>query len=305
MNEFARIARYFAPLAAPAGLGLADDAAVLRVPAGIELVLSTDAIVAGVHFFADDPPDLVARKLLRVNLSDLAAMGAAPVGYLLTVSVPSDTDDAWFAQFAAGLAADQAVFGIGLLGGDSTATPGPVSLSATVLGQVPAGTALRRAGARDGDALWVSGTIGEAALGLRVRQGGGRDPEGRLAGRYALPEPRLALGLALRGQALACLDVSDGLVQDAGHLARAAGLGVLIEAARVPVAAGGEALAACLTGGDDYELLFATPPDWHGVEAGVRVTRIGRFTAAFSGVRVTGLDGEAMVFARAGWQHYD
>src|SRR4051812_31251330 len=158
--EFALIDRHFRPLAGPGALGLDDDAAVLAPPPGRELVIAADAMVAGVHFLPADPPDLVARKLLRTNLSDLAAMAATPLGYLLTVSVPADTPDAWFAAFAAGLALDQAEFGLHLLGGDTTSTPGPVSLSLTILGSVAPGCALRRTGAADGDGIWVTGTVG-------------------------------------------------------------------------------------------------------------------------------------------------
>ena len=193
--EFALIARHFRPLAGPGALDLADDAAVLALPPGRELVVAADAMVEGVHFLPDDPPGLVGKKLLRVNLSDLAAMGAAPLGYLMTVAVPRQTPDTWFAAFAAGLAEDQARYGISLLGGDTTSTPGPTTLSLTILGTVAAGGAIRRAGARPGHSVWVTGTIGDAALGLAVLQGRLDDPTGFLAARYRLPEPRLGLAL--------------------------------------------------------------------------------------------------------------
>ncbi len=226
--EFQRIARHFAPLAGEGALGLTDDAAVLASIPG-QLVVSADAMVEGVHFPAGEAPDLVARKLLRTNRSELAAMGARPLGYLLTVAVPRNTDEAWFAGFAAGLAADQAEFGLRLLGGDSTSTPGPVTVSLTILGTAHA--VLRRAGAREGDDVWVSGTIGDAALGLLALSGEVADPDGFLVGRYRLPQPRLELGRRLVGIAHAAMDVSDGLVQDLGHLCRAAGLGAVVEAA--------------------------------------------------------------------------
>ena len=308
--EFDRITRHFRPLAGPGALELGDDAAVLVPPVGRELVIAADAMVAGVHFLPDDPPGLVARKLLRVNLSDLAAMGATAFGYLLTVSVPQATPEAWFAAFAAGLALDQAAFGLSLLGGDTTSTPGPVSLSLTILGSVAPGCALRRQGAAAGDELWVTGTIGDGALGLLALQGRLADPDGFLAGCYHLPRPRV--GLALHGIAAAAMDVSDGLVQDAGHLARAAGLGVVLEAATVPLsaaarAAGADWLPTCLTGGDDYELLLAVP---EGREAALRaatgdvpVTRIGRF-AAGSGVQVRDAAGQVMQLEREGWSHF-
>jgi thiamine-monophosphate kinase len=317
-REFDVIARFFRPLAGPGGLDLGDDAAVFDPPAGRSLVAAADALVQGVHFLPDDPPDLVARKLLRTNLSDLAAMGAAPLGYLLTVSVPRGTPDAWFAAFTAGLDADQAEFGIALLGGDTTSTPGPVSLSLAILGSVPRGRALTRAGARVGDGLWVSGTIGDGALGLRAARGEIADPDGFLADRYRLPRPRLALGAALSGIAHAAMDVSDGLVQDLGHLCRAAGCGAVIEAARVPLSDAArrhlpDALAAALTGGDDYELLFAAPPG-AGAEAalagaaaacGVAVTRIGAFVAGPPSVTVTDATGSPLATGGGGWNHLD
>ena len=315
-GEFVRIARYFKPLAGPGALELGDDAAVFAPPVGRELVVAADAMVAGVHFLADDPPDLVARKLLRTNLSDLAAMGAVPFGYLLTVSVPRGTPDAWFAAFSAGLAQDQAEFGVALLGGDTTSTAGPVSLSLTIMGSVASGQALRRNGARAGDGIWVSGTIGDGALGLLAAQGAIVD--GYLADRYRVPQPRLALGAALHGIAHAAMDVSDGLVQDLGHLCRESGVAAEIEAGWVPlsdaarqvVAAEPGRLALCLTGGDDYELLFAVPPalDAGLIEVaravGIPVTRIGAFRTGEPRVTVMGMDGAAMGLSRGGWSHF-
>ena len=310
--EFGLIARHFRPLAGPGALDLLDDGAVLQPPPGRELVLTADSMVAGVHFLPDDPADTVGAKLLRVNLSDLAAMGAVPLAYLMTVSAPRDTGDAWFAAFAAGLLRDQAQFGITLLGGDTTATPGPMTLSLTAIGHVAPGGALRRRGAAAGDEGWVTGTVGDGALGLLALRGQVPDPDGWLAGRYRLPQPRL--GLALHGIVSACMDVSDGLVQDLGHLCRAAGLGAVIEAALVPrspaARAAGEAwLKTCLTGGDDYELLMAVPP--HHAEAlqaeaaaqGAHVTRIGRFEAGAQ-IRVLDGAGGAISLDRPGWSHF-
>ena len=201
-REFALIARHFRPLAGEGALDLGDDAALLTPPAGQQLVLAADALVAGVHFLPDDPPGMIARKLLRVNLSDLAAMGAAPLGYLMTTAFTRGTADSWIADFVAGLAEDQQRFGISVLGGDTVATPGPACFSLTIIGVVPPGQALHRRGAKIGDEIWVSGSIGDGALGLRVLQGKlAADAEGHLARRYRLPEPRLALGQALRGVA--------------------------------------------------------------------------------------------------------
>ncbi|MCA7117966.1 MAG: thiamine-phosphate kinase [Acidibrevibacterium sp.] len=312
-REFALIETYFRPLAGPAGLALADDAAILPEIPGREWVVSVDAMVAGVHFLAEDPPDSVARKLLRVNLSDLAAMAAKPFGYLLTLAAPATTPDAWFKTFAAGLAEDQARFGLALLGGDTTRTPGPLTLSLTIFGEVAAGRALRRAGAQAGDEVWVSGTIGDAALGLLVRRGELADPSGSLLHRYLLPEPRL--GLALAGIARAGADISDGLVQDLGHLCRAGGIGAVIEAQAVPLspaarAAGAAYLARCLTGGDDYELVLAVPPERAAAlraaaaAAGVPLTRIGHFRAEPRGVVVVDGEGAEMALGAGGWSHF-
>ena len=197
--EFALIAKYFRPLAGPGALDLSDDAALLTPPPGRDLVLTADAMVGGVHFLPDDPPDLVGRKLLRVNLSDLAAKGATPLGYLMTVSTPRDTPEAWFAGFAAGLAQDQAEFGVTLLGGDTTSTPGPISLSLTIIGHVAPGMAVHRFGAQDGDGIWVTGTIGDGALGLAVATGG--SPTRAASCSAAIGCPSRALGLAIGGVA--------------------------------------------------------------------------------------------------------
>jgi thiamine-monophosphate kinase len=311
--EFSLIARHFRPLAGPGSLGLTDDAALLMPPPGRELVLTVDAMVAGVHFLPDDPPDLVGRKLLRVNLSDLAAKGAVPFRYLMTVSTPKATPDTWFAGFAAGLAADQATYGVTLLGGDTTSTPGPISLSLTIIGHVAPGTGVHRFGARAGDEIWVTGTIGDGALGLAVALGRLSDPTGFLLDRYRLPRPRV--GLALAGIASAGMDVSDGLVQDLGHLCRASGLAAEIMSERIPLSdaargAGPDWLATCLTGGDDYELLLAVPP--HRADAlrrasdasDVPVTRIGHFHSGPAEVMVRQASGEPLALTKGGWSHF-
>ena len=311
--EFALIARHFRPLAGPGALELGDDAALLAPPPGRELVLTVDAMIGGVHFLPDDPPDLVGCKLLRVNLSDLAAKGAVPIGYLMTVAVPRDTPDAWFAGFAAGLARDQATFGATLLGGDTTSTPGPIALSLTAIGHVAPGAMVHRIGARPGDGIWVTGTIGDGALGLAVAQGRLADPSGHLLGRYRLPQPRV--GLAIGGIASAGMDISDGLVQDLGHLCRAGGIAASIDSAKLPLSdaarrAGPGWLETCLTGGDDYELLLAVPPARDAAlhraaqDAGIPVTRIGDFRAGPPRVMVHGPDGKPLALARGGWSHF-
>ena len=320
--EFGFIARHFRPLAGPGALGLSDDAAAFAPPAGRLLVVAADAMVEGVHFLADDPAETVGRKLLRVNLSDLAAMGAAPLGYLLTLALPRSKGEDWFEGFCAGLAADQSEFGLRLLGGDTTALPaespdGPLVLSLTILGHAAPGQLLRRGGGGDGDGLWVTGTIGDAALGLAVLQGrlGG---DGFLADRYRLPRPRLGFAQGLHGIASAAIDVSDGLVQDCGHICRESRLDAEIAAGLVPVSgqalrAGADWLERRLTGGDDYELLLAVPPANEAAlrelsrRSGVAVTRIGALRSSRAGtdagVRVLGSDGAELVLGGTGWSH--
>jgi thiamine-monophosphate kinase len=315
-REFDLIARHFRPLAGAGALDLGDDAALLDPPAGKQCVLAADAMVAGVHFLPDDPPETIGRKLLRVNLSDLAAMGARPLGYLMTCAFVRGTDDAWIAGFVEGLARDQAEFGLAVLGGDTVATPGPASFSLTIIGTVAPGAALRRGGAKPDDDVWVSGTIGDGALGLLALTGR-LPPDPHLADRYRLPRPRLALGQALAGIARAAMDVSDGLVQDLGHLARAAGCAAeiradavpLSDAARAALAADPARLATILGGGDDYELLFAaTPADAPRVLAAsaasqTPVARIGRFLDG-QGVSVLDASGAPLALPSAGWSHF-
>jgi thiamine-monophosphate kinase len=305
--EFSLIARHFRPLCGEGALDLADDAALFMPPPGRQLVFSADAIVETVHFLPEDPPDTIGRKLLRVNLSDLAAMGATPLHYLLTLSAPRSTPDAWFAGFAAGLAADQAAFGVRLLGGDTASTPGPISLSATIIGHITPGQALRRCGAQPGDGLWVTGTIGDGALGLLALRGEIADPTQHLAQRYRVPQPRL--GLHLYGIASAAMDISDGLLQDAGHLCRAGGLAVEIDAALVPLSDAARRAGrpeVVLTGGDDYELLLAVPQAREAAllaeaeRAAVAFTRIGTFLPAPPSVHVIG--GPSAL--PSGWSHF-
>lgn len=320
LGEFARIARFFAPLALPGGLKLRDDVALIAGRRGEHYVLKTDAIVEGVHFFRDDPPADVARKLLRVNLSDLAAKGATPVGYLLTMALPKSRNDRWLAGFSRGLAADRRKYRIGLLGGDSVATRGPTVLSLATIGRVAQGRAILRDGARPGDVIYVSGTLGDAALGLAALKGRfprmSRAARRHLEGRYRLPEPRLGLGRRLTGIARAAADISDGLVADLGHVCTASGVGAVIEAAQLPLSAAARSIIArsprqiraALTHGDDYEIVFTAPSNAAGRiaaaarAAGVRVTAVGRIVAGRS-VRVLDAKGRRLRLSRIGYRH--
>lgn len=313
LDEFQRIARFFAPLAGKGALGLQDDVALIDGPSETQYVLKTDAIVEGVHFFPDDPPGRIAQKLLRVNLSDLAAKGAMPVGYLLTTALTVRQDEAWLGNFAAGLASDQKKFGITLLGGDSTRTRGAATLSVTAIGQVARGKAPIRGGARPGDTVWMTGTLGDAALGLLVLKRSKRVRRLRavdknyLIGRYRLPEPRMALGRKIARIASASMDISDGLVGDLGHICAASKVGAVVEAARLPLSSAARAALAAdpgllrtvLTGGDDYEILFTA----RTVPAGLPVTRIGRI-APGNGVAALDPAGKLMRIRKAGFVHF-
>jgi len=323
-GEFELIERYFAPLSAQAEgtFGLHNDAAVLPVSRGERLVITVDTMIQGRHFL-DCPPELVAKKLLRVNLSDLAAMGAAPFGYLLASAWPLDIEESWIARFAEGLAADQQAFGVALYGGDTTGTPGPMTLSLTAFGKVAGETVLDRGSVRPDDDVYVTGTLGEGYLGLCVLRGelAGLDAATRdaLVARYRLPEPRLAVGRALleEGLALSALDVSDGLAADLGHLLEASGVGAEIDLPAVPFSAAAQAgLAALgapperlLAGGDDYELLFAAAPARRAALAalaescGVPITRIGRARAQ-PGLVLRDAEGAEVALEATGWSHF-
>ncbi|WP_096702964.1 thiamine-phosphate kinase [Magnetospirillum sp. 15-1] len=324
-DEFGLIAELFAPLAAgfPGALGLTDDAAFIPADPGYDTVATMDSMVAGVHFLPDDPPGSVARKLIRVNLSDLAAKGAEPRLLMLSAAFPKNVTHDWLHAFGAGLAEDVRAFGIHLIGGDTVSTPGPLTLTLTALGRVEAGRGLKRAGAKAGDTIWVSGSIGDGALGLRAIRGqlpGLSAAHGEfLAGRYRLPLPRVSLGSRLVGLAHGAMDVSDGLVQDLGHLCRASGLAAGIGAGRVPLSPAAAAalatdqslLASVLAGGDDYEVLFTAPPKAAediarlSVELDVALTAIGSMVAGEAGkVTVTGPDGRELAVGQGGWRHF-
>lgn len=322
-GEFDLIRRYFAPLAAknPGAWQLTDDAALLSPRPGCEFVVTADAMVAGVHFLADDPASLVARKLLRVNLSDLAAMAATPVGYLLTAAWPTDVAESWIAEFTAGLAEDQVEFDILLYGGDTVSTPGPLCLSLTAIGAVPTGQALRRNGASVGDGVFVTGTIGDGALGLRAIKGElgvlAEADRNYLSERYRLPRPRVRMGPRLAGLASAAIDISDGLLADLQHICEASAVGAEIGADNLPLSRSAQRLldddesllSLIATGGDDYELLFTAPETVGGDierlsrELAVPVTRIGRIRD-LQEVTVLGADGAPLVFEHTGWRHF-
>ena len=321
LGEFGRIRRFFAPLAGPGGLGLRDDAALIDCAPGHRLVVTVDAMVEGVHYLSDDPPDLVARKLLRVNLSDLAAMGATPRHYLLTTALPAAREDGWVACFAEGLAEDQQRFRVDLLGGDSVAPAGPAVLSLTAIGEVGAGDEIRRSGARPGDRIWVSGTIGDAFLGLGVLRGA--YPELRpgeraaLASRFQLPEPRTALGPRLAGIAHAMCDVSDGLLADLGHICEASRTGANVALAKLPLSPAAQRLVTAVpdlavrlaTAGDDYELLFVAPPEASeavaklGAELALPITAIGTIERG-ERVRLLDASGNELPVETAGYRHF-
>jgi thiamine-monophosphate kinase len=308
-GEFDWIAQFLRPLTggAPEALDLLDDAAVIPSRPGFDLVVTKDALVAGVHFLPGDPLDLVARKLLRVNLSDLAAKGAEPYGYFLTTAWPSGTTWDDRKLFSGGLAVDGASYGLTLLGGDTVSTPGPLTLTATMLGWVPQGRAVLRRGARPGDLLAVSGPIGDGWLGLKAARG--EIESASLANCYRLPRPRTDLADLMRRSARAAADISDGLLADAGHLATASGCAVTIDLDRMPLSAetmawlagqpsSTDARLALATGGDDYELVCALGADQPVPEA---LTVVGAFAR---GAGVTALSGGApLALDRLGWTH--
>ncbi len=323
-DEFGDIARRFAPLSfgAPEALGLLDDAAVIGARPGFDLVITQDALVEGVHFMPHERADRVAQKLLRTNLSDLAAKGAQPYGCFLSISWPSHYDNAARDLFAAALKIDLAQYGLALFGGDTTATPGPLTASLTALGWVKAGSMVRRAGAKAGDLIFVSGTIGDAYLGLRLAMGEdlglSASDQAFLLDRYHCPQPRLDLRQALLAHGQAAADVSDGLIADCGHIARASGLGLTLELDKIPLSVAArrwidsvsdpaKALLNLATGGDDYEIACAIAPGSLQAilaatgEACTALTMIGRFGSAPEvDVRIYG---DRLEVADAGYQH--
>jgi thiamine-monophosphate kinase len=315
------IARFFAPIATHLGaLGLSDDAAFIKPPPGCDLVLTTDAIVGGVHFFIDDAAQSVAGKALRVNLSDLAAKGAKPLGFLLSLALPKETGDGWLTSFAEGLRSDAVLFGCPLFGGDTVRTGGPVTISIAMFGSVPEGTMVRRAGAKPGDRVFVSGSIGDAALGLALRKGAAWNltdaQRQHLMSRYLLPQPRNALAEAVRTHASSAMDVSDGLVGDFAKLCRVSGVAADIDAGNVPLSDAAKAVLAAeralreiaLAGGDDYEIVCTVPAAkteafrTAAKAANVAVTEIGEIKAG-EGARFLS-DGKPLDFRRTSFSHF-
>lgn len=327
-SEEAIIAELWAPLAAgfPGAFGLADDCAAITPPSGCDLVVTTDAVIAGVHFLDGEDAGAIAWKALAVNVSDLIAKGATPLAYLMSIALPGAPERAWLEAFVGGLRVAQEAFGCHLAGGDTDRTPGLLSVSITAMGTVPSGRMVHRASARPGDVVLVSGEIGDAALGLALR----RDPN--LAGRWGLdaekseslkdrqlrPRPHVALAEVVRNGATAAMDISDGLVKDFTRLCNAAGVSGRIEAARVPLSSaartvisqGGTTLVELLTGGEDYEVLMTVAADRvseicaMASSVGVTLTEIGSISGAGQGVHVIDADNRAIDFAATGWDHF-
>lgn len=321
------IARYFKPLAAADGaLGLRDDAAFYSPPEGHELVLTSDAIVSGVHFLPDDPAECVAKKALRVNLSDLAAKGAVPAGCLMTLALPAGANETWLDAFASGLKADCEHFSCPVFGGDTVRTDGPMSVSIFAFGLLPRGTMVQRKGAKPGDRVFVTGTIGDGALGLKLL----REPAHNTAwllsdtdakhliDRYRVPQPRVAMAAAVRAHASAAMDVSDGLVGDLAKLCDVSGVSARIEAKTIPLSSGARhalsvepaLIETIATGGDDYEILCTIAPDRIdgfrklATAANIGVTDIGEILEGHDPPRIVGADGAALTFARTSFSHF-
>jgi thiamine-monophosphate kinase len=319
-GEDSLIARYFKPIATdPGAFGLNDDAAIIP-PSGDDIVVTTDAIVEGVHFLPDDPPDTIARKALRVNLSDLAAKGATCAGFVLTLALRS-ADDTWLTAFARALGEDAKLFGCPLLGGDTVSTPGPLTVSITAFGRVPVGKMVHRSGAKPGDRVMVTGTIGDAALGLVALKGTlATDATARaaLVERYRVPQPRNALAIAVRGHATASMDVSDGLAGDLAKLCAASGISAVIDAPSIPksdaaaalLARGAVGLEALVSGGDDYEIL-CTVAEAHADKfldearrAGVAVGAIGTVIAGSDPPKFLDAQGREIRLSRLSYSHF-
>lgn len=316
MGERARIARYFAPLAAGelGSFNLTDDAAIITPPLGQQLVITSDSVIETIHVLAGATPEQFAQKLMRRNLSDLAAMGATPWRYMLNLHTPSALDDTWFAEFSSTLAREQAAFGLVLVGGDSTSGAERIHTTMTCIGIID-GAPLRRSGAQVGDDIYVSGSLGGAAYALSLLQQKCAITQS-LAARYHCPEPRLTLGNALRGIATSCIDISDGLLADMGQITVASHVGAQLHRHAMPVdkelaetiAKDEAAWRFALSGGDDYELLFTAPPSARDTiqtlseTLALPITRMGEMVAAH-GVTLLDANGAALAITHEGWEH--
>ena len=324
-GEDSLIARYFKPIATdPGAFGLRDDAAIFRAD-GDDIVVTTDAVVEGVHFLPGDPPETLARKALRVNLSDLAAKGAAPAGFVLTLALRA-VDESWLTAFARGLGEDARHYACPLLGGDTVSTPGPVTISITAFGRVPKGEMVRRSGARPGERIMVTGTIGDAAIGLDILKGGAAaqalsgdaTARDRLVGRYRVPEPRNALAEAIRKHASAAMDVSDGLAGDLAKLCAASDVSAVIDAPSIPISNAAKDLLTggvvnledLIAGGDDYEVLCTVPEAASAAlveearRVGVALTSIGTVVAATERLRFLDDQGGEIPLKRMSYSHF-
>jgi thiamine-monophosphate kinase len=315
-SEFELIARHFTKPAANAVLGVGDDCALVDVTNGMDLAVSTDTMVSGTHFFPDVDPENLGHKTLAVNLSDIAAMGAMPYWAMLALTLPS-VDHPWLAAFAKGFFDLAAEYNVSLIGGDTTR--GPLTITVTIMGQVPTGAALRRNGAKAGNDIWVSGNVGDAALAVAHRHGklvlSERDYREAVMRLYE-PTPRVALGQALRGMATSAIDISDGLIADLGHICRLSGVGATVELGSIPVSEIGArhfnddaGVTAIVAGGDDYELCFTAPANAReSIEEltdvlGVPLTRIGQVKRG-KGVSLLGADGKPVKIDGRGYDHF-
>jgi len=329
LNEFDLIRRFFVPLTknAPGAFALSDDAAILSVEPGRNLVVTTDMMVSGVHFLPDTAPEDIAAKLLRVNLSDLASMGAVPESYTLSIALPksdSSANEAWLKRFATGLSDEQNIWDISLVGGDTVSTPGALTLNVTAFGSVPVGGELRRSGAVSGDSIFVSGTLGDAALGLNALKGDisglAREALDYLVSRHRRPSPRGALGRRLAGLATSTIDVSDGLAADLEHICEASGVSATVDVSKIPLSPiarslldqDGNHLNAILAGGDDYELLFTASSRNEealaklSVELDLPITKIGHIQGPKKDekVRILDINGQTVNLASGGYRHF-
>jgi len=325
LSEDDLIASIFAPLSGPGSLDLRDDAALLSPPPGHQIIATADALVAGVHFFPDDPADQIAQKSLRVNISDLSAIGADPWGYLLSLALPDNCSTDWLMSFAQGLKADGKTYGMSLLGGDTVRTPGPLMINVTALGLVPDGQMVQRTKAKVGDRIYVSGSIGDSALGLALRLNQialstemKTEWQDHLLNSYLLPQPRQGLIAALRAHAHASMDVSDGLIGDLTKLLKVSQVSARVELARIPLSPAAAGLIAlqddlfdrAVTGGDDYEILCTVPPT-HSSEfeqaaaaANINVTYIGDVIAGPQAPLWIDRNGQTKIFAKASFSHF-